>query len=117
MLQAFTKYGGVAQTVLGLLGAVVPGIASGLGTATGSNVFNILSGGALSYLGFQGNANQQRVGALGIGGVNAVVGLLSAFGMQSIAGIPMNEGTLGTIINLVIGAWGLISGFMKKPAQ
>jgi hypothetical protein len=117
MLQAFTKYGGMVQTALGLLGAVVPGIASGLGTGTGSNIFNILSGAGLSYLGFQGNANQQRTGALGIGGVNAIIGLLSAFGVQSIAGIPMNEGALGTIVNLVIGAWGLISGFMKKPAQ
>jgi hypothetical protein len=116
MLQAFSKYGGVIQGLLGAVGTVAPDVLSSTGMAQGGSVFNLLSGAALSYLGFKGNAAQQQTGAIGIGGLNMVVGLLSAFGVSSIAGIPLSEGTLGTVVNLAIGAWGLVAGFMKKKA-
>ena len=122
MTQTFTKVAGVAQTAIGLLGQFVPAAGSMLagsaagGAATGGNVFNMLSGAALSYLGFKGSDSNQRTGAQAIGGLNAVVGLLGAFGMNSIAGIPLNSGIVSTIINLAIGAWGLYAGFAKKPA-
>jgi hypothetical protein len=114
MLQAYTRYAGVAQTLLGLLGAAAPGVAPALGAGTGGSVFNILSGGALSYLGFKGTAAQQRTGALGIGTVNAVVGVLGVLGVREIGGIPLNPGTISMIVNLAIGAWGIIAGLMKK---
>jgi hypothetical protein len=117
MTQTFTKYAGMAQAAIGLLGQFAPGVGSLLGAeATGGNTFNILSGAALSYLGFKGNDSSQRLGAQAIGGLNAVVGLLGAFHVESLAGIPLNQGTLSTIINLAIGAWGLYAGFAKKPA-
>lgn len=115
MLQQFTKYGGSIQAILGLLGNV-GAVGGALGATTGGNIFNILSGGALGFLGFKGSENAQRNGALGIGAVNAIVGLLGAFGMNSIAGIPLTGEKISWIINLVIGAWGLIAGFMKKKA-
>ncbi|MBP1654623.1 MAG: hypothetical protein H6Q28_1179 [Bacteroidetes bacterium] len=35
--------------------------------AAGGNVFNMLSGAAMGYLGFQGGASQQRTGAMALG--------------------------------------------------
>ncbi len=116
MLKAFSKYGGVIQAILGLAGTAAPETISALGTGAGGNVFNLISGAALSYLGFKGTESQQRTGALGIGGLNALVGLLGVFGVTNIGGIQLNEGTVGILINLAIGAWGLISGFMKKSS-
>lgn len=112
MLQNLMKYIGPIQGLLGVGGAA--GVANVLGSAAGGNIFNILSGAAFSYLGFKGSEKAQRTGALGIGGVNAIVGLLGAFGMNNIAGIALNESTLSWIVNLAIGAWGIISGLMKK---
>lgn len=116
MLQAFSKYGGVVQGLLGALGTAAPDVLSSMGPGQGGSIFNLISGAALSYLGFKGTASQQQTGAIGIGGLNMVVGLLGAFGVNSLAGIPLNEGTLGTVINLAIGAWGLFAGFSKKKA-
>ena len=64
MLQSFTKYAGIAQTLIGVLGAT--GFSPALGGAKGG-VFNVLSGAALSYLGFKGTPSQQTTGALDIG--------------------------------------------------
>jgi hypothetical protein len=116
MLQMFSKYAGVIQGVLGAVGTASPSIGASLGTAQGGSIFNLISGAALSYLGFQGNEGQQKMGAIGIGGVNAVVGLLSAFGVHTIGGVTLTEGTIGTIINLAVGAWGLVAGLKKKAA-
>jgi hypothetical protein len=118
MLQNFTKYAGIVQTLIGLLGQFAPGLLGALmGTqATGGNVFNILSGAALSYLGFKGTQNTQRTGAQVVGGLNGLVGLLGAFGVNNLAGLQMNDGWGSTIVNLLIGAWGLYSGFVKKTA-
>ena len=91
-------------------------MSSVLGTQSGGNIFNILSGAALSYLGFQGTAANQRTGAQVIGGLNGLVGLLGAFGVTNLLGIPLSEGLLSTIVNLAIGAWGLYAGFAKKSA-
>jgi len=115
MTQTFSKVAGVVQTLIGLLSQFAPSIGAMLGAqATGGNVFNILSGAALSYLGFKGSESGQRTGAQAIGGLNALVGLLGAFGMNNIAGLSLNSGAISTIINLAIGAWGLYSGFAGK---
>jgi hypothetical protein len=106
MLQTFSKYAGIIQAILGAAGTVAPGLGATLGTATGGSLFNLISGAVLSYLGY--------TGALGIGGLNALVGLLGAFGVQNLGITP--EGTIGIIINLAVGAWGLIAGLMKKKA-
>lgn len=114
MLQTYTKYAGIAQTLIGVLGAT--GFSPALGAGTGSSVFNVLSGAALSYLGFKGTASQQKTGALGIGTVNAIVGILGMMGMTQIAGIPLNASTVGMVINLAIGAWGIFAGLTAKKA-
>jgi hypothetical protein len=117
MLQTFSRYAGVAQTAIGLLGQFAPGLGSMMGAqATGGNVFNVLSGAALSYLGFKGTESNQRVGAQAIGGSNGIVGVLGLLGIINIFGLQLNEGMVSNIINLLIGAWGLFAGFAKKPA-
>ncbi len=116
MAQMFAKYAGVIQMVLGLLGQFVPQLGGMMGAAAGGNVFNILSGAALSYLGFKGSAPAQRTGAQVLGGLNGLVGVLGALGIHNIAGMQLNEGMVSTIVNLGIGAWGLYSGF-AKPAK
>jgi hypothetical protein len=115
MAKTFSKYAGVIQLVIGLLGQFIPGISSMLGAHTGGNVFNLLSGAALSYFGFKGTESAQRTGAQAIGGLNGLVGLLNLLNIN-IPGISLSEGTLSWIVNLAIGAWGLYSGFAKKPA-
>ncbi len=112
MLQTFTKYAGIAQTLIGVLGA--SGFSPALGAGTGGSVFNVLSGAALSYLGFKGTASQQKSGALGIGAANAIVGVLGMMGMNSIAGIPLNTGTVASVVNLAIGAWGVYAAMTAK---
>jgi hypothetical protein len=115
MAQTFSRYAGVIQLVIGVLGQFIPGIGSLLGAqATGGNVFNMLSGAVLSYLGFKGSASNQRTGAQAIGGLNGLVGLLGVLGVNNIAGLQLNEGIVSNIINLLIGAWGLYSGFIAK---
>jgi len=116
MLKTFTRVAGLAQTAIGLLSSFAPQMGSMLGAQTGGNVFNVLSGAALSYLGFKGTENNQRTGAQVIGGLNGVVGLLGAFGVDNLLGVQMNQGMGGTIINLIIAAWGLFAGFAKKKA-
>ena len=116
MLQNFTKYAGVIQLLIGALGQFVPGIGSMLGAQTGGNIFNMLSGAALGALGMKGTPSAQQTGAKTIGGLNILVGLLGAFGINNIAGFQLNEALLSNIINLAIGAWGMYSGFAKKAA-
>ncbi len=112
MLQTFSKYAGVIQAILGAGGTASGDLAATLGAAGGSSIFNLISGVVLGYLGFKGTESQQRTGAIGVGGLNALVGLLGAFGVTGL-GITPND-TIGVLINLVVGAWGLIAGFMKK---
>jgi hypothetical protein len=114
MLDSFTKYAGILQTLIGLAGAASPDVASALGTGSGTNGLNVLSGALLSYLGFKGSPGAQASGALGIGGVNALVGVLGMLGIDNVAGIPLNATVVGNLINLAIGVWGLLAGFTGK---
>ncbi|MGH7496760.1 MAG: hypothetical protein ACREOO_30785 [bacterium] len=116
MAQMFSKYAGLVQLALGLLGQFVPQIGGMMNAGSGGNIFNMLSGAALSYLGFKGSAPAQRTGAQVIGGLNGLVGVLGALGVNNLAGIQLNEGAVSTVANLAIGAWGLYSGF-AKPAK
>lgn len=125
MLQNFTKYAGLAQMAIGLLGQFVSPIGSLLGVPTeagagdilgGGNLFNVISGAALSYLGFKGTESTQRTGAQVLGGLNGVVGLLGAFGLNNLGGLQLTNGWGAIIINLIVGAWGLYSAYAKKSA-
>jgi hypothetical protein len=114
MVQTFSKVAGIVQLVLGLVSQFVPGIASALGSGTGGSIFNIVSGGILAYLGTRGTEAGQRTGAQVLGGLNGLVGLLGALGVNNLAGMQMNQGLGANIINLLIGAWGLWSGFAAR---
>ncbi|MCK6561631.1 hypothetical protein HUU39_13035 [candidate division KSB1 bacterium] len=123
MLQNFTKYAGLVQTAIGLLGQFVPGVGSLLGATAGAgdilgggNLFNVISGAALSYLGFKGTESTQRTGAQVLGGLNGLVGLLGILKVDSLGGLQLTNGWGAIIINLIVGAWGLYSAYAKKSA-
>jgi hypothetical protein len=115
--RTFAKIAGIIQALFGVAGAAAPSALGNLiGAQMGGSGFNILSGAVLSYLGFQGSPANQRVGAQALGAVNAIVGVLGALGIQSLAGIPLNTGTVSTAVNIIIGLWGLAAGFLAKKA-
>ena len=43
-----------------------------------------------------------------------LVGVLNALGVRELAGFPTNEGNVATVVNLGLGAWELLAGFMAK---
>ncbi|MDZ7290163.1 MAG: hypothetical protein ONB44_01930 [candidate division KSB1 bacterium] len=120
MAKMFSRYAGVVQLVIGLLSQLAPQIGSilgqtpGGGIAGGGNLFNIISGAVLSYLGFGASANAQRTGAQVMGGLNGLVGILGALGVNNVGGFQMTEGWGSIVVNLLVGAWGLYSGFKKS---
>jgi len=119
-----SRYAGMAQAGIGVLSQFVPGIGPALGAATtsggdilgGGNLINILSGAAFSYLGLKGSDSAQRTGAQALGGLNGLVGILGALGVNNLGGLQLSNGWGTIIINLLVGAWGLYSGFAKKQA-
>jgi hypothetical protein len=114
MLQAFLKYVGPIQALLGIGGAAVPAVANALGAGMGGNVVNVISGGIASYLGYQGAPVAQQRGAQFLGIANVLVGVLAAAGVKQVAGIALNPGMVATAISFVIGIWGIVAGFMKQ---
>jgi len=114
MLQAFLKFAGPLQAALGAGGAAVPAVAGALGTGMGGNLVNLASGAIASYLGFQGKPAVQANGAKFLGIANTLVGVLAAAGVNQLAGIPLSSGNVAMAINLAIGIWGLVAGFMKQ---
>jgi len=81
MLQAFLKYVGPIQALLGVGGAAVPALAGALGTGMGGNLVNVLSGGIASYLGYKGAPVAQQRGAQFLGIANVLMGVLNAAGV------------------------------------
>jgi hypothetical protein len=123
MLQNFTRYAGLIQAAIGVLSQFIPSVSSMLGAQTtggnllaSGNLFNILSGAALGYLGLKGSDSAQRTGAQALGGLNGLVGVLGAFGVNNLGGLQLTNGWGTVIINLLVGAWGLYSGFAKQKA-
>ncbi len=116
MAQTFAKYAGIIQVLLGALGQYGPeAISNLLKAGTGNNIVSVIIGLVLSYFGFKGSDSQQRMGAQVGGGLSALVGVLGAAGLGDFAGL--SSGMSGAnIANILIGAWGLYSGFAKKTA-
>lgn len=118
-----SRYAGPVQAGIGLLSQFVPSIGTALGAATtgagilgDGNLVNILSGAALSYFGLKGSDSMQRTGMQALGGLNGLVGILGALGVNNLGGLQLTNGWGTIVINLLIGAWGLYSGFAKKQA-
>jgi hypothetical protein len=63
MVQTFSKVAGIVQLVLGLVGQFAPRNLFSARHGNSGNVFNIISGGVLAYLGMKGTENGQRAGA------------------------------------------------------
>jgi hypothetical protein len=118
MLKNFSKIVGIAQAAFGALGtANLAGGGAALGTQQGGDIFNLVSGAALGWLGLKGTQAQQKIGVPTVSGLNGIVGLLGLLGQNNpLAGISMNNGTAGSLINLAIAAFGFISTFMKQKA-
>lgn len=119
MAQTFAKYAGIIQLLVGVLGKFGPeSLGAMANTGQGSDIFNMLAGLALSYFGFKGSGSQQRTGAQAVGGLSTIVGLLGGLGIGTNpeSAIALTSGwSLPNIINILVGLWGLYSGFVKKP--
>ena len=116
MMQQFMRIAGIAQTVLGAGGMASGAVGQFLGTQQTGDIFNLVSGATLAFLGFKGTKPLQNVGVPTLSGLNGLVGILGILGLNNIAGIPLNEGLIANLVNIGISAWGFLSTFMKKPA-
>jgi hypothetical protein len=114
MNKTLTGLLGAAQGVLGLLGTASGGVSSAIGTGTPGNIFNLVSGAAMGALGFGAPESAQKVGVPIIAGLNGLVGILGAAGVQNIAGMALNHEALPNIINIVISALGFLFTFLKS---
>ena len=91
MLQAFLKYVGPIQALLGVGGAAVPALAGALGTGMGGNLVNVVSGGIASYLGYKGAPVAQQRGAQVLGIVNVLMGVLNAAGVNRVEALRREQ--------------------------
>lgn len=117
MVAGFAKIAGPLQAALGLLTAASPEAAAAVGAGAGASGFNVVSGVALSFLGFKGSDSALRSGSQILGGFNLLVGVLGLLGIDHVAGVPMNAIILGNVINIGIGIWGLVAGFMGRNSR
>ncbi len=118
MGQNLIKLIGIAQGTLGVLGTAPTGVDSAIQTAQGGDIFKLVSGAVLSFLGMKGTGNQQKVGIPAISGLNGIVGLLGLLGGANnpLSALQMNNGTTGSLINIAIAVIGFIAAFLKKKA-
>ncbi len=104
---------GAAQGALGILGTASTGVSQAINTGTPGNIFNIASGAVMGALGFGAPEGVQKVGVPIVSVINAAVGALGLAGVQSIAGIQLNQGLTPNLINIGIAVLGLIFTFIK----
>ncbi len=118
MAKQFTQVIGVALLVVGILGFFVKESLGFLHFTPTHNLVHVISGLVLGYLGFKGTESSQRLGAQIFG---AVYGLVTVLGFLNVGdgnplGLQLHLNITYNIIHLVIAAWGLYAGFVKKPA-
>lgn len=113
-MDGLARIAGPLQAALGLLTAASAGTAATLGAGSGASAFNVVSGVVLSLLGFRATDSARRTGCQAVGGVNLLVGVLGLLGIDRVAGVPMNATIVGNVINVGIGIWGLVAGFMDR---
>ncbi len=108
---------GLAQGALGALGVAPTGVDTAIQTAQGGDIFNLLSGAALGFLGMKGNTGLQKVGIPAVSGLNGLVGLLGLLGANNpLSALQLNNGTIGSLINIAVAVVGFIATFMKNKA-
>jgi len=113
MNKTLTGILGAAQGALGLLGTASGDISSAIQTQTPGNIFNLVSGAALGALGFGAPEKVQNIGVPVVSGLNGLVGILGAAGVNNIAGIQLNQGLLPNLINIGIAVLGFVFTFLK----
>jgi hypothetical protein len=113
MQQTVAKVVGIVQGLLGAGGAALPELSAGLDSGTGGNLFNLISGAVLSYLGFKGSGTTQQTGLKVLGGLNGLLGALGAAGTLP-AGLGFGQGGASSWIQIAIGVISLVAGFMKQ---
>src|SRR5262245_63981800 len=86
MVDMFAKVAGPLQAALGVLTAASPQAAAAVGAGAGASGFNVLSGAALSYLGWKGGDANLRTGSQALAGLNLLVGVLGLLGVSQVAG-------------------------------
>jgi hypothetical protein len=115
MVGAFAKIAGALQAVLGMLTAASPVAAASIGVGSGASAFNFVSGVVLSVLGWKGSETALRSGSQVLGGANLLIGVLGLLGIDRVSGLALNATILGSVINVGIGIWGLVSSYPARP--
>jgi hypothetical protein len=115
MAKLFTQVVGVVLLVVGILGFLTPGIGTLLQFHTHHNLIHVISGLALAYAGFMGNADMQRLFSKIFGVIYGLVTVLGLAGMENLGPIMLHLNTTYNLIHLVVSAWALYAGFAKGP--
>lgn len=133
MMKAVTNTLGVLMIVLGLIGFLNVGF-MGMHLNAAHNILLLVLGGAAMYFGIAGTEFQARYFNRGLGAVMAllgVLGLMSAGGTVGIEALDgkyaahllkvlpghLEFGPADSIANLIIGAVGLIAGFIPRETE
>ncbi|MCX7029534.1 MAG: hypothetical protein NTU62_05365 [Spirochaetes bacterium] len=116
MNKTLTGILGAAQGLFGILGTATGGVTDAVGTAPAGNIFNIVSGAAMGFLGFGTPEKTQKVGVPIIAALNAIMGVLGFAGVQNIGSLNLNTGTGAgaNFINIGVAVLGFIFTFLKS---
>ena len=73
-----------------------------------------MSGAALGLLGAAAKPQVQQVGVPIVSGLNGLVGILGAAGLQNIGGLQLNQGLAPNLVNIGIAVLGFVFTFLKN---
>ncbi len=111
------KIVGIVQGAIGLLGTAPTGLDTAIQTAQGGGHLNLISGALLGLVGARGTATQQKVGIPAISGLNGIVGLLGLLGANNpLAALNLDNGPIGSLINIAVAVVGFVVSLSKKKS-
>lgn len=88
---------------------------SAIQTTQGGDIFDLLSGAALGFLGLKGSAGRQKVGLPTVSGLNGPGDLPGLLGANNpLSALQLNNGTGGSLISIAVSVIGFIATFKKK---
>jgi hypothetical protein len=111
MAKMYCQWVGIILIVLGLIGLFAGGNLLGVNVSGLHTWIHLVSGVALTYLGFTGTA--VKTGAQAFGVIYTLVAVLGFIGGGSVLGL-IQVNTLYNLIHLVVGLIGLWVGFGSK---